>query len=235
VPSRSRAHDDTPKMVFDDETSCSSEFRLRIAHALEARRFEVEHFSHVRAFDEQPALLQYTLEHVDPRLDTWIELGVAKGRSTRAIMRTAARQGRRPQLHAFDSFQGLPEDFIAGVGKGAFATSPPSFRDANITLHIGWFRDSLPAFAASLREQIGFIHFDADLYSSTMTAFEALSSHIGPGTVLLFDEYWNFDGCYEHEFHAFQDFLAYSRLGFRYLGYNKNYTQAAVRLLPESP
>lgn len=236
MPSNRQVRRDARQLRFDQgqdifDTFRLSDVRLSVAHAIEARRFEVEHFATVLAFDDQPTLLRHTLESIDPRLDTWVELGVAKGRSTRAIARVAAKLGRRPQLHAFDSFEGLPEDFIDGVEKGAFATAPPSFKEPNITLHVGWFRDSLPKFAASLQEQIGFIHFDADLYSSTSTAFEALSAHIGPGTALLFDEYWNFPGCCEHEFRAFQEFLERSRLRFRYIGYNKDYTQASVMIL----
>jgi len=231
VPSNRRVGRESLKCPFDERMFCLSNVRLSVAHAIEAQRFELEHFAAVLAFDDQPTLLRHTLETVDAGLDTWVELGVATGRSTRAIVRVAAELGRTPQLHAFDSFEGLPEDFISGVEKGAFATAPPSFDEANIRLHVGWFHDSLPEFAASLHEQIGFIHFDADLYSSTRTAFEALSAHIRPGTALLFDEYWNFQGCYEHEFRAFQEFLERSRLRFRYSGYNKNYTQASVMLL----
>ena len=234
MPSNRQVRRDARQRPFDQgifETFCLADVRLSVAHAIEARQFEVEQFANVAAFDDQPALLRHTIESVDPRLDTWVELGVAKGRSTRAIARVAAKLGRRPQLHAFDSFKGLPEDFVDGVTKGAFATTPPSFKEPNITVHAGWFSDSLPAFAASLQGQIGFIHFDADLYSSTSTAFQALGAHIGPGTLLLFDEYWNCPGCYEHEFRAFTEFLERSRLSFRYLGYNKDYTQASVMML----
>jgi len=217
--------------TFDVSKYWLSSFRSSVVYALEAHRFEAEHFANVQAFNDQPALLRRTLESVDPKLDTWVELGVATGRSARAIVRTAAELGRTPRLHAFDSFQGLPEDFIPGVEKGAFAMEPPSFLEENIKLHIGWFRDTLPAFASSLTGQIGFIHCDADLYSSTSLALGALSAHIGPGTALLFDEYWNFHACYEHEFRAFREFIANSRLRFRYIGYNQNYTQASVMLL----
>jgi predicted O-methyltransferase YrrM len=230
MPAKRRGSRKPLKPAFDEHI-LTSEFRLAVAHAIEARGFEVEHFATVMAFDDQATLLRHTLASVDARLDTWVELGVATGRSTRAIARMAAALGRRPELHAFDSFEGLPEDFIPGVEKGAFATAPPSFDQANIKLHVGWFRDTLPEFAASLDGQIGFVHCDADLYSSTRTAFDALTAHLGPGTVLLFDEYWNFPGCYEHEFRAFQEFLERARLHFRYLGYNKDYTQASVTLL----
>jgi hypothetical protein len=219
-------------MRVDDELLCSSQVRLHAAHLMEARDFELEHFAGVRAFDDQPALLRHTIARVDPALETWIELGVASGRSTRALAKLARGIGPHVHVHAFDSFQGLPEDFIDGVPAGAFATTPPVFTERNITLHPGWFHDTLRVFAQSLRSQIGFIHVDADLYSSTKTALDAFGPRIGPGTALLFDEYWNFPGCYEHEFRAFQEFIQASGLRFEYLGYNKEYSQASVLLLP---
>lgn len=154
--------------TFDEGVYMRSSFRTAVADALEAHRFEAEHFAAVRAFDDQPSLLRHTI---------------------------------------------------------------PTFVEENIELHVGWFRDTLPGFASTLTGQIGFIHCDADLYSSTRLALETLSAHIGPGTALLFDEYWNFSGCYEHECRAFREFIAGSGLRFRYLGYNRNYTQASVMLL----
>src|SRR6266536_1804315 len=148
------------KPTFDERISWLEEFRLSVAQAIEAHRFEVENFTNVRAFENQATLLRYTLEQVNGALDTWVELGVSTGSSTRLIVQTASELGRRPQLHAFDSFEGLPEDFLPGVEKGAFATTPPVFEEDNIHLHIGWFSDTLPAFAASLDQQVGFIHCD---------------------------------------------------------------------------
>lgn len=214
-------------LSIDEQLFFLSSFRGGVAHAIEAHRFEMEHFASIQAFDDQKTLLRHTIQSVDPALDTWVELGVWTGNSTRDIVGVAAELGRTPQLHAFDSFEGLPEDFIPGVEKGTFATVPPTFVEENIRVHAGWFHDTLPGFVGSLTAQIGFIHCDADLYSSTRTALDALSARIGAGTALLFDEYWNCPGCYEHEFRAFKEFIEGSRLRFRYLGYNRNYTQAS--------
>lgn len=213
---------------LDDDDVYSSDFRMAVAHALEAREFEQRHFGSVPAFDDHLPLVRHTIDATNPALTVWVELGVATGRSTRLLARAARRAGRRIQLHAFDSFQGLPEDFTDGVPKGSFAMKPPRFTERSITLHKGWFKDTLPPFGASLRSQVGFIHADADLYSSTMTAFDALRDHLGPGTVVLFDEFWNCPGCYEHEFRALHEFTASAGLSFEYLGYNRNYTQASV-------
>lgn len=152
------------------------------------------------------------------------------------VATTARSLGLAPFIHGFDSFLGLPEDYIPGVPKGSFATSAPRFAEDNIFIHKGWFHETLPGFARSLTEQIGFVHFDADLYSSTKTGFDSLGPHLGAGTVLLFDELWNCPAVEDHEHRALTEFAAEARVEFRYIGYNENYTQASmVLIVPSAP
>lgn len=203
-------------------------FRRDVEHALLAVEFERTHFRTTPRFHNQFSLLIHALGLADPRLNTWVELGVANGASLRLIASFARMLGRAPVLHGFDSFEGLPEDFTRGVPKGSFATNLPTFGESNITIHSGLFQDTLPKFSNSLTEQIGFIHFDADLYSSTKTAFESLRPHLGLGTVMLFDELWNCPGVEQHEHRALIEFSQEAAVKFRYVGYNENYTQACA-------
>lgn len=205
-------------------------FRRDVRQAIGAIEFERTHFAGVEPFPDKLSLLEHTLRQVPPELNTWVELGVATGHSIRLIAATARKLGRMPQIHGFDSFLGLPEDFIPGVPKGSFATTPPEFAEDSIIIHQGWFHDTLPKFARTLTDQIGFVHFDADLYSSTRTGFEALRSRLGPSTVLLFDELWNITDVEQHEYRALTEFIAAAHLRFHYLGYNENYTQASIVL-----
>ena len=58
-----------------------------------------------------------------------------------------------------------------------------------------------------LNEQIGFLHVDSDLYPSAKTAFVSISDYLKPGTVIFFDEYWNYAEYAEHEIKAFKKFF----------------------------
>jgi len=113
-----------------------------------------------------------------------VELGVRHGVSTRLL---AARPAAR--VHAFDSFFGLPTRWH-DKPPGAFTTNgeTPAV-PANVTFHIGLFEDTLPPFAASLRESPSLLHIDSDLHASAATVLSVLGPHLAPGTVLLFDEY----------------------------------------------
>ena len=131
-----------------------------------------------------------------------------------------------------NSFEGLPEDWYGIYRKGYFHTGGklPHVR-SNVILHKGWFEDSLPAFVRDHNEGVAFLHVDCDLYSSTKTIFQFLGEKIGPGTVILFDEYFNYPGWREHEYRAFQEFISSRSLSYRYIAYNTTEWNAAVQIL----
>jgi len=156
------------------------------------------------------------------------EFGVYKAQSTNLIART-----RPGTIHGFDSFEGLPEDWHVGYGKRAFALPeghlPPV--EKNVRLHVGLFDQTLPDFLRENPERAAFIHIDSDLYSSAAYVLNQLRERIGPGTVIVFDEYFNHPNWENGEFKAFQEFIAASGLSYEYLGYTVSYTQVAVRIL----
>jgi len=124
------------------------------------------------------------------------------------------------EVHGFDSFEGLPEAWFGKFGEGSF--SPPGeipTYPKNVRLHKGLFSDTAPKFASQYPGQIAFLHIDCDLYSSTMDVFGALGDRIAKGTVIQFDEYYNYPGWQHHEFKAFQELVAERSLSYEYIGY----------------
>ena len=98
-------------------------------------------------------------------------------------------------------------------------------------LVVGWFDDTLPGFLADHQDEVAFLHLDADLYSSTRTVLQALRPRLRKGTVILFDEYFNFPGWEAHEHRAWTEFVSETGLEFEYLGYTADDEQLAVRLV----
>ena len=134
------------------------------------------------------------------------EFGVNKGGTMRFIA------SRLPDRHidGFDSFQGLPENWSGNMmsagefdRKGRLPRVP-----ANVELHPGWFDVTLPPYASKSSEPLALLHIDCDLYSSTKTIFDQLEARIAPGTVIVFDEYFNYPAWQMHEHRAFREFLA---------------------------
>lgn len=169
------------------------------------------------AFDTPRELMAHALSLV-PSEGLVCEFGVNEGGTVSFIGKRL--NGR--QIHGFDSFEGLPEDWSgnkmsAGYfdRKGKLPKVP-----ANVTLHAGWFDKSLPRFVEAHPGTAAFLHIDCDLYSSTVTIFETFADRIQPGTVLVFDEYFNYPNWQAHEHKAFREFVERSGLSFRYVAYS---------------
>jgi hypothetical protein len=154
-----------------------------------------------------------------PKTGMVLEFGVFSG----ASLRFFAKRSDRP-MNGFDTFEGLPRDDGIPVWKrhhdqrsfdlkGAMPSVP-----ANVTLHKGLFEDTLPGFLAQHTDRAAFLHIDCDLYSSTKAVFDALGDRIVAGTVILFDEYFNYEGWQYGEYKAFQELIEARRLRYTILG-----------------
>ncbi|NLF83438.1 MAG: hypothetical protein GX568_05595 [Candidatus Gastranaerophilales bacterium] len=158
----------------------------------------------------------------------YLEFGVYNGSSINYI----AELKKDKTIYGFDSFEGLPEDWEGSL-KGKFKVdSIPEVKN-NVKLIKGWFNETLPLFARENNEQVAFIHVDCDLYSSTKTIFNQLGSKIISGTIIFFDEYFNYEGWEQHEFKAFHEFCRQHSVKYEYLGMGRgrHSTQAAVRII----
>ena len=181
----------------------------------------------VQSVDRWRAVHDVAISHVT--LDGLVlEFGVYKARTTRYIA------GKRDwHLHGFDSFDGLPEPWRDGFPEAKF--SRPALPDVpeNVTLHVGLFDQTLPPFLAALpsaETPVAYLHIDSDLYSSARTIFDCLGPRIVTGTVIVFDEYFNYSGWEDGEYKAFQEFVAARGLTYNYLTYNHEHQQVAVRI-----
>tara|TARA_B100001063_G_C16743964_1_gene546409 strand:+ start:762 stop:1454 length:693 start_codon:yes stop_codon:yes gene_type:complete len=118
----------------------------------------------------------------------WCEFGVREGRSLNWLIEEYPQQ----VIHAFDSWEGLPEEWNHGTGTVADMSCEPPTVPAHIQLHKGWFKDTLPTWKQNNTGPIAFLHMDADIYTSTKEVLMSLNNQIVPGTVITFDEFCNF-------------------------------------------
>jgi len=175
--------------------------------------------------ESQRELIDYSLQAVGIE-GHYLEFGVFTGGTIRYMAR---RIGRRT-IHGFDSFEGLPEAWSGfNLGGKAFDREGrlPRVPD-NVVLYRGYFDASLPKWLNEHPGPIAFMHLDCDLYSSTKTILKLTAPRLVPGTVILFDEYFNFPNWEQHEFKAFQEFVAEHRVKYTYLAFARQ--QAAVRI-----
>ena len=186
--------------------------------------FVEEEMPGAKPFRSKFSLLEAALQ-LRPHLGLICEFGVYSGSTINFI----ASHVSTP-VYGFDSFEGLPEDWQPGVGKGTFRmTSLPRVR-RNVTLIKGWFDDTFPLFAREHEGNCSFLHIDCDLYSSTKAVFQVFGGRIVKGTVIVFDEFFNYPGWKKGEFLAFQEFVSTNSVQFEYLGYVMTNEQVAIRI-----
>jgi len=178
-------------------------------------------------FADKQQVIDFALNSVRIK-GLYCEFGVYKGKSVNYIARKVS-----VPVHAFDSFEGLPEDWSVQHKKGLFALDKIPVFEKNVIVHKGWFEETLPTFTNKYMEKAAFLHIDSDLYSSAKTILHWLDERIVENTVILFDEYFNFPFWQHHEFKAFQEFVQKNNVRYEYLCYcTASYgSNVAVRIL----
>jgi hypothetical protein len=143
----------------------------------------------------------------------YLEFGVSSGDSLRYWV--SRQSSPASEFHGFDSFEGLPADWVLGRPAGHFSTggTPPEIDDPRVRFHVGWFEDTLATFVVPQGERL-VVTLDADLYSSTVTALRHVRDSLRPGSILYFDEFNH----RADELRAFDEFLTDSGLTFELFG-----------------
>ena len=117
-----------------------------------------------------------------------LEFGVGNGRSATWLSALT-----KQTVFGFDSFQGLPIAWRMGPDKiymkGSFKCDEPTIE--GVEMWVGEFDQTIPRWKEQYPGGISFIHIDSDLYRSCRTVLLQLNDRIVPGTVLLFDQYYN--------------------------------------------
>jgi hypothetical protein len=208
----------------------------RINAALQTARYLEKHALGAKMFADKFALLTFCAElsksafapngerHIESLV---LEFGVHTGGTINHLA------GVLPDatVYGFDVFTGLPEDWRAGFEKGHFAVDGLPPVKENVTLIKGLFSDTLPRFMEDHpNKRVALLHVDCDLYSSTVDIFQQLGPRLVPGSVICFDEYWNYPGWREHEFKAWREWTKQNAVSYKYVGLVPSHQQVAVRI-----
>ena len=164
------------------------------------------------------------LKHIlKPSCDgLWMEFGVFRGASiSRSAHWKKALCGPNSQpVYGFDTFSGLPTNWRPGYGAGAFGLTndTPVIVPSNVVLVKGLFIDTLPDQLRLIDREhrcntpVSFLHIDCDIYDGTRDALFLLGSRLRTGSVIVFDELFNYPGYEKHEIKALYEFLAGSNI-----------------------
>jgi hypothetical protein len=149
----------------------------------------------------------------------WLEFGVFKGKSINYISSFTT-----DKVYGFDSFEGLPENWVSGLPQGTFNLHGELPKvNSNVVLIKGWFHETLKGFMKEhKKKKISLLHLDADLYSSTRYVLDELKFHLDTDCIVIFDELVN----YKHylnekgELRAFDELLNENNVEYSWIGMN---------------
>jgi hypothetical protein len=121
---------------------------------------------------------------------TYVEFGVYEGYSIKYF--ASHNQNKDSRFIGLDSFEGLPENW-GDMKKGTFNVDGniPQTNDARISFIPGWFQDTFQQLSDLLPHNDGsnlIVHYDADLYSSTLFALSKIDQ-LGKPYTAIFDEF----------------------------------------------
>ena len=192
----------------------------------ESARFIIENMIKTPTFQNNLELLSFALKNVTVD-GQYLEFGVYQGRSINHI----AKEIKEKSIVGFDSFEGLPEDWRSEFERGHFAVEKLPEVEQNVTLVKGFFCDTLPDFVKEHNEIVAFMHIDSDLYSSAMDIFRSFRELIVSGTIIVFDEFFNYPDWKNGEYKALMEFVKTTDVKFEYIGYVETHEQVAIRII----
>lgn len=191
--------------------------------ARSSARFAYERFPTATTYFDKHATLEHAV-NAAPATGLALEFGVYSGTTLEIIAKL-----RNGEVYGFDSFEGLPEDWRSTFEAGTFAVDELP-RVPGAELIVGWFDDTLPEFLDEHPGQIALLHIDGDLYSSAKTVLDLCGPHLAEGSVVIFDEYFNFPGWEQHEHRAWEEYVARTGTEFTYEAYTADDEQLVVRI-----
>ena len=89
---------------------------------------------------------------------------------------------------------------------------------------------NLPGFLAEHPGPVDLLHVDADLYSAADTVLTLVGPRLHAGSVVVFDEYFNYPGWQRHEHQAWQEYVERTGTTFSYEAYTYDHEQVVVRV-----
>ena len=184
-------------------------------------------------FENRDNLIKWIFEKINQN-GLILECGVHRGHSLNFISKLT-----NETVYGFDSFEGLPDDgYIPKINYGGIKWYAGKMGtngllpevSNNVKLVKGWFDKTLPSFFKNNREKISFVHIDCDIYSSTKTVLNSIRNNLSQGTIILFDEYLNYEGWQKNEYRALMEFQKKYKIKFEYIGYSY-FGSVAIKIL----
>ena len=137
----------------------------------------------------------------------FLEFGVYKGTSINLFAKFLSQHGL--EMHGFDSFEGLEEEWITSeyhpIGTFSLDQKVPKVLK-NVKLVQGKVQNTLENFLdINKNNKIIFVHMDLDTYTPTKFTLTKIKPFLQKGTIILFDQFYGFPNWEINEYKAFTE------------------------------
>ena len=169
--------------------------------------------------------IQTSLQNDKDQKYYYLEFGVYKGESANYFSKFVNK------LYCFDSFEGLSEDWIGTrISKSYFNLERKIPKlNSNVETIVGWVEDTLDDFLKKHNLKINFVHLDMDTYSPTKFILEKIKPYLVKNSIIIFDEYYNYEGWKDGEFKALNE--VFGKEQFRYKAFTTNADKVVIQII----
>jgi hypothetical protein len=132
---------------------------------------------------------------------TYLEFGVYKGDTANFFSKYVNK------LYAFDSFEGLREDWVGWqdpAGTFNLDKKVPKL-NTNVIPIVGWVQDTLDNFLEEKKPKINFVHMDMDTYETSKFILTKIKPYLNNDAIILFDDLWWYPGWDVGEYKALKE------------------------------
>tara|TARA_B100000900_G_scaffold390195_1_gene383703 strand:+ start:4826 stop:5563 length:738 start_codon:yes stop_codon:yes gene_type:complete len=217
-----------PKELHPKRKKTKLELKLEDNLAEETFNTFKEYFKKSVLFTKTSDIREYAIRTAltnDPQKEFfYLEFGVWKGTSANLFSKYVNK------LYAFDSFEGLREDWVgtaAPKGNCNLNKKIPKL-NSNVEPVVGWIEDTLDIFLKKHNPKINFVHIDVDTYGTTKFILEKLKPYLVENAIIAFDELYNYIGWEHGEYKALNEVFRESE--YEYRAFTVHYLRAVIQL-----
>ena len=207
-----------------------SKLELKLENELSEETYDYfkKHFENSLLFKDVLKIREYAIQKSllnDKNKEYYyLEFGVYKGESANYFSKYVKK------LYAFDSFEGLREDWVGrNKRRGDFNLNKQIPKlNSNVETIFGWVEDTLEYFLKQHNQKINFVHLDMDTYSPTKFTLEKLKPYLVKNAILIFDELYHYYGWQNGEFKALNE--VFKEDEFEYKAFNLKGNECVIQL-----
>lgn len=187
-----------------------------------------EHFKKSVLFKDVLKMREYAIKtsllNDINRENYYLEFGVWKGESTNTISKYVK------QLYAFDSFEGLREDWSGTEFEKSVLSLNKKIPklNSNVQPIVGWIEDTLDDFLKKHNPKINFVHLDMDTYTPTKFILDRIKPYLVKDAIIIFDELYNYIGWEHGEYKALKE--VFKENEFQYKAFNTLTSQVVIQI-----